>query len=152
MANSQAIRVETAGREDWPRVQQLLREASLTPEGIGDDVDVLFVARGGGEAVGAAAVELHGQQALLRSVVVEPALRSAGVGERLVRESIVWATRAGATELWLLTIDAERYFERFGFRIIDRAAVAGPVLQSAEFTSLCPATAIAMKLDLERSN
>jgi amino-acid N-acetyltransferase len=52
------------------------------------------------------------------------------------------------TEVYLLTLDAQGYFESFGFAVIDRERVPAEVAASREFDSICPATATAMVLQL----
>ena len=102
------------------------------------------VARERGEVVGAAAVEPYGPAGLLRSVVVEPALRGTGIGGTLVDSSEMLARDLGIDELYLLTETAETWFERRGYRAIERDVVPEPVRGSIEFTTACSTTAVAM--------
>ena len=52
--------------------------------------------------------------------------------------------RAGSDDLYLLTDIAETWFERRGYRTIERDAVPEPVRGSIEFTTACSTTAVAM--------
>ena len=54
----------------------------------------------------------------------------------------------GVREVYLLTTTAEKYFPRYGFEVIERAAVPAEVHESSEFASVCPASAVAMRLKL----
>jgi N-acetylglutamate synthase-like GNAT family acetyltransferase len=82
--------------------------------------------------------------ALLRSVVVAPDARGTGLGQRLLK-ALECAARAGeAAQLVLLTLTAVSFFERQGYRVIDRRSVPDDVQATAEFKSLCPASAICM--------
>ena len=65
-------------------------------------------------------------------------------GGRLVAERLSSAARGGAADAYLLTTTAEAFFARLAFTTIARDAVPAGVRGSAEFTSLCPASATAM--------
>ncbi|NNE45605.1 MAG: GNAT family N-acetyltransferase [Rhodothermales bacterium] len=146
------VTIEKAQRSDVARVNELLSAASLPVDGIEDVFDTLLVAKRGNVLVGAAAIEIHGSQALLRSVVVASSEQSDGVGARLVRDAVESAASLGISEVVLLTTDASDYFKRFGFEAVSRESISGPVIESREFTTLCPSTATAMRLLLSGSH
>jgi amino-acid N-acetyltransferase len=54
-------------------------------------------------------------------------------------------------QLVLLTQTAQSFFERLGYGVIDRALSPEAVRTSAEFRSLCPASAVCMTKTLELS-
>ena len=54
----------------------------------------------------------------------------------------------GVTRVFLLTTTAATFFPRFGFREVARADVDAAVRDSVEFTTACPASAVAMRADL----
>ena len=85
---------------------------------------------------------------LLRSLAVDPGVRDAGIGRRLVSELEARASRRGIEELWLLTIDADRYFSKLGYRVQERHAAPEVIRQTAEFSRLCPDDALLMKKKL----
>jgi amino-acid N-acetyltransferase len=66
------------------------------------------------------------------------------LGRRLVERTIARAREQGIRRLFLLTTTAADYFPRLGFARIDRADVPAEVAATVEFTSACPASAIAM--------
>ncbi|HEV2228567.1 MAG TPA: hypothetical protein VGR86_06375, partial [Steroidobacteraceae bacterium] len=90
------------------------------------------------------ALEPFGSAALVRSVVVAGDRRSAGLGRAIVQEleKVARASRSGT--LILLTQGATEFFAQPGYRIIERIGVPQDVRQSAEFRSLCPASATCM--------
>ena len=58
------------------------------------------------------------------------------------------ALSAGTEMLVLLTQAAAPFFARLGYSVVDRAYVPEEVNASAEFRSLCPASAICMAKSL----
>ncbi|MCS6937617.1 MAG: arsenic resistance N-acetyltransferase ArsN2 [Roseiflexaceae bacterium] len=119
-------------------------------DGLTDHLDGALVARHGPTLIGCAAVECYDDAGLLRSVAVDAAHRGRGVGAALVRAAVELTRRRGVRTLYLLTMSAADYFARFGFRTVSREEVAPAVQRSAEFNGVCPATAIVMKLDLQK--
>lgn len=140
-----------ANESEFTAVVALLERSRLTDAGLADHRDSLVVARTEGRVVGCAALELYGEQALLRSVAVDDAMRGRGLGERLTHAALDRARRQGVRVIYLLTETAAQFFPRFGFEVVDRASVRGDVTQSVEFTSACPSTATVMALDFTRS-
>jgi N-acetylglutamate synthase-like GNAT family acetyltransferase len=112
---------------------------------LGDAAAVSFwVAELAGEVVGAIGLERYGDTGLLRSLVVAPSVRSRGIGAHLVDTLEREARALGIARLVLLTETAPAFFERRGYVVIERDAAPPPVRESAEFRSLCPATAVCM--------
>ncbi len=88
--------------------------------------------------VGFAGLELHGHDALLRSVVTLPPMRGRGIGTSIVRQVEAEAAIAKCGAIWLLTRGAEPFFERLGYRRCDRSEAPDAIRATAEFSSLCP--------------
>ena len=130
---------------DFDRIARLLSDHALPVDGLREHLATTVVARDGEAIVGSAALEVYEDGALLRSVAVAPGLQHGGLGRVLVDAAIDLARTRGIPALYLLTTTAERYFPRFGFERIDRAAVPSGVQRSVEFTSACPASAIVMR-------
>ncbi len=145
-----AVAVRPAKPADLEPVRTLLQESKLPLDGVPSDLAHFLVAERAGTVVGAIGLEPYGDAALLRSAVVLPSLRGTGVGERLVRALIDDARTLGARELVLLTTTAERWFPRFGFERIERAAVPASLHASEEFRGACPDSAIVMRMPLAR--
>ena len=97
---------------------------------------------------GVIGLELHGSEALLRSLAVTADARSSGCGGALIAELEAFARSKGVNELYLLTETAESYFASRGYRSVERGSVADSIRQTREFSSLCPADAAVMKKSL----
>jgi len=95
--------------------------------------------------VGLIGLEVFGTTGLLRSLVVAKNARASGLGSKLVGALEAAAETAGIGELWLLTVDAGRFFERLGYRSVDRSRVPEAIRGSREFSELCPAAASVMR-------
>lgn len=112
-------------------------------------MDGFFVAAADGRLVGVAGLEIHGRDGVLRSVAVDPVVRGAGLGGRLTAAVLEAAQKAALRRVYLLTTTAEDYFPRHGFRRIARQDASPEMQESVEFREACPASAVAMVLDLE---
>ena len=142
------LRIEPAAASDLPNILKLLSECELPQDGFKEHMDAAIVGRDGQAVIGSAALELYGSSALLRSVAVSPSNRSCGLGKRLVSAALELARQKGVVRVYLLTMTAPDYFPKFGFHPIERTRFPSEVQQSVEFTSACPASAVAMELSL----
>lgn len=98
-----------------------------------------------GQLAGAVALEgTEPSSRLLRSLVIAPAHQRRGLGPELVARVERDARAEGVERLVLLTESAQSLFDRLGYEIIERAAAPEPLRQSAEFRTLCPASAVCM--------
>ena len=137
--------IEAATAGDLQQVHALLGRHHLPLAGVDDHLATMIVARDGARVVGTAALELYADGALLRSVAVDPSQQGRRLGHELTETALRLAEAHGAAAVFLLTTTAERFFPRFGFEPIPRAAVPASVQASIEFTSACPASAIVMR-------
>ena len=81
---------------------------------------------------------------LLRSVAVDSSHRGCGIGEALVRWALHAAQSRRVRDGYLLTETAADFFPRFGFHQTPREQVPAAILQSIEYSSLCPTSATSM--------
>ena len=141
--------IRRAAPSDVHAIESLLRASDLPTEGIREIVDArpsdFIVAVHGDDVVGVAGLEVCCDDALLRSVAVDAQWRSSGIGRTLVQSLVGDAESRGIHALFLLTMSAEHYFPRFQFERIDRADVPAAIANTAEFKSVCPSTAVAMR-------
>jgi amino-acid N-acetyltransferase len=89
-------------------------------------------------------LEIYGETALLRSLVVSAAARSQGLGSALLLHAEAYAAAHQVSSIYLLTTTAEPYFERRGYRCLDRARAPFAIQSTCEFASLCPASSAFM--------
>jgi len=137
------LRAATAA--DAREIKELLGRSGLVTSDLDSARPQFVVARlSGKETIGIGALERFGPVALLRSVAVEPQWQGSGVGRLIVEELERRARAAGIGELVLLTLTARNFFAHLGYRTKPRNQVPSPVLDSAEFRCLCPASAICM--------
>lgn len=139
-----ALTARTAKEADDTAIRDLLERSGLPTSDLSTARLEFVLAINAGQIVGIGALERFGGAALLRSVAVEPQWRSSGVGRLLIDELERSARSAGVSEIILLTLTAADFFRRLGYGTKDRARIPAAVLDSAEFRSLCPASAICM--------
>jgi len=138
--------IEPASQRDYGDVVALLETATLPAEDLEPDsmADFLAARNEAGELIGAICAERFGRTALLRSLVVAPGFRSRGVGGQLLDELEGRCRASGITDLFLLTTSARAFFTGRNYWAIERDAVPAALRATAEFTRLCPDTAVCM--------
>jgi amino-acid N-acetyltransferase len=147
------MRLTPVSDEDRSVARTLLEEGKLPVDILTSEAGELWIARDG-EAQAVGGFEFYGEDALLRSVVVDPAHRNSGIGSRLVGALLQEAARRGVRRTWLLTETAEAFFRKKGFIRVERAAISNArLLASAEFTHVCSKTAVCMlkRMDQEKA-
>jgi arsenate reductase len=140
-----AIAIRAAEANERATVEALLLAAGLPILGVDEHFASFVVAKDGGRLLGAAGLELHGEDALLRSVVVAAEAKGTGLGSALTRRMLEDARERGVRAVYLLTTTAETFFPRFGFERVTRAEVPRRVQESREFREACPASAVVMR-------
>lgn len=145
--NDLKIRAATAG--DLDVVQRLLEAAALPLDGVTDFFPGNYaVGERADGIIAAIGVERYGSHGLLRSAVVSEAARGTGIGSQLAADRLRWSRAQGLGDVYLLTTTAAPFFERLGFRPVDRSAVPAEVAAAPEFATICPSSAVVMRHDL----
>jgi amino-acid N-acetyltransferase len=139
-----------AKSQDATRIRALLEDSALPTSDLESSRPQFVVACDGERIVGVGALQSFGSVALLRSVAVDREVRSRGLGRGIVRELERVARSTGVAQLVLLTQTARDFFEHRGYGVIGREAVPDAIQGSAEFRTLCPASAVCMFKRLER--
>ncbi|MFD2427078.1 arsenic resistance N-acetyltransferase ArsN2 [Sphingobium scionense] len=91
--------------------------------------------------IGYGGIEGDGPDRLLRSLVVKPERRGAGLGAAILGAIEQAATDNGVAALYLLTTTAEPFFRRHGYKTAERANAPAAIARSTEFRTLCLASA-----------
>ncbi|MDX1370498.1 arsenic resistance N-acetyltransferase ArsN2 [Pseudomonas sp.] len=131
-------------------VKALLAAAALPTEDLRAEHFEHFIACGPEDSPDAVVgLELYGEVALLRSLVVAAAARDKGYGSSLVAQAEAYAGQRGVQEIYLLTTTAEAFFRQLGYASCTRADAPAAIRQTAEFSSLCPANSAFMRKRIE---
>jgi amino-acid N-acetyltransferase len=93
---------------------------------------------------GLVGLELFGDAALLRSLVVPADRRGRGSGSELLAHAERYATERGVRRIYLLTTSAESFFAQRGYTRAARDSAPEAIRASREFSGLCPASAAFM--------
>ncbi|MEO5960838.1 MAG: arsenic resistance N-acetyltransferase ArsN2 [Opitutaceae bacterium] len=140
--------IASAKPADAAGIAALLHEAGLPHADFARHLSHFLVARDeAGALVGAVGAEVYAPEALLRSLVVAPEKRGAGLGHELVQRLEIAAAGWGVERWWLLTTTAERFFAARGFRVVPRAEAPATIAATEEFRGLCPSMAVCMTRD-----
>jgi protein-tyrosine-phosphatase/N-acetylglutamate synthase-like GNAT family acetyltransferase len=134
---------------EQPAIEALVATSGLPSSVVAEHFPSAYVvARRSGNVVGVAALEVHGDAALLRTVAIEPSERGRGTGLALVAERLATAWAGHIGRVFLLTTTAPEFFRRFGFETIDRTSAPAALQASPEFAALCPSTATCMAVSI----
>lgn len=125
-------------------IRALLVDSGLPVADLDASAIDFIVAADGDDILGVVGVEPFDDAGLLRSLAVRGAMRGTGAGVALVRAAESHARSLGLTRLVLLTQTAAPFFSRHGYDAIERRAAPSSVQSSAEFRSICPASATCM--------
>ena len=151
MSPSEEIKYSRATPGDLQAVRTLLRSCDLPIEDLTPEhLEHFVLCHDGQRLVGSGGLEVVSEEAaLLRSLAVAPEDRARGLGRELWSRARDLARALAVRRLYLLTTTAESFFRKWGFRRVIRDAAPEGIRATVEFSSLCPATAVVMVLDIE---
>ena len=141
------VQIRPSRADDLEFANALLTQAGLPV----DDLEagkLAFTAECDEAIQGVIGIESFGDAALLRSLVIAEPARGKGVGQLLVSALEVASAETGVAEMWLLTIDADGWFSRLGYKVRDRAGAPASIRETREFSGLCPDDAVLMSKKL----
>lgn len=123
-----------------------LAAAGLPIDDVGEpDITYYRLVDDKGSVLGHSGIETASDDAvLLRSMVIMPAFRSQGYGRHLTEMTL--ARIPTSYEVYLATTSAASFFERVGFRVVERDQVPQTILSTRQLSGICPASATIMKL------
>jgi N-acetylglutamate synthase-like GNAT family acetyltransferase len=93
---------------------------------------------------GFAGIEVHGTDALLRSLVTLPPVRHRGVGGAMVAKMETEARARGADAIYLIAGEDTAFFARLGYASCDRERVPAAIAATEPFAKSRDAYATAM--------
>jgi amino-acid N-acetyltransferase len=139
------ISVDIAAGPTRSGAASLLKSAGLPTSDLdGAQLQHFFFIGTASVPIGLVGLELCGDHALLRSLVVAPSARAGGAGTALVGHAETHARSQGARDVYLLTTTAEDFFARRGYVRIGREAAPEPIRSTREFADICPASSAFM--------
>lgn len=130
--------------EDFEEIRGLLRSANLPFEDVENGIGQFILVRRNKELAGCVGLQICGNDALLRSLVVSEKEQNRGLGTALVQEILEYASRLNLANIYLLTDTAENFFKNRGFNNADRSDAPDAIRETSEFSSICPSSAIFM--------
>jgi len=138
-----------AQRADMPAVRKVLESVELDEPARDEQFPSFYVLSNETGLVGTVALEVHGDDAILRALAVHSDFRGAGYGWMLADMAISQARWRGVRRIYLLTETASDFFAaKFGFRVVDRSTLSRSVAGSETFTAPRGTNLVAMRLDL----
>ncbi len=141
--NSPALKIAVSETERQEAIN-LLQQHGLPVSDIDDD-KLLYLLMDGEKIIGTAGLEIFEDCALLRSVSVIKEEQGKGYGKVINSAIEKYVNESGINCLYLLTCTAKGFFEKQGYCVINREESPEALKQTAEFTSLCPVSAVVMK-------
>ena len=123
----------------------LLESSDLPTDDIEDPSITLVGAFEDETLVGVVGLQVCGANGLLRSLAVTPTRRNAAIARSLCERVFELAAARSMNSLWLLTTTAKDYFARHTFEVVPREQAPDSIRATAQFASLCPASAHVMR-------
>jgi UDP-N-acetylmuramate: L-alanyl-gamma-D-glutamyl-meso-diaminopimelate ligase len=135
---------------DMPDVRKLLARTGLGGEPARDEqFPSFYVLTNERGMVGTVALDVHGDDAILRALAVDEENRGAGYGWMLADMAVSQARWRGVRRIYLLTETASDFFAaKFGFRVVDRSTLSKQIAASETFTAPKGTGLVSMRLDL----
>lgn len=139
------MNIEAATAADLPGICRLLGLAGLPSDDLTErSLKHFLVLRDEGVLIAAIGLEAYDDAALLRSLVVAESARGRGYGAQLTAAAEALANNLGIASIYLLTTSADKFFLARGYRVVRRHEAPECIQATAQFSALCPSTAIVM--------
>lgn len=134
--------------EDLPEIATLLAGNNLPISDILPGKQHFIVAEIDHKIIGCVGFEGYDKSGLLRSLVVSQDYRNLNIAHILIEKILLLGKEQGIQEFYLLTTTAGSFFEKLGWKNINRFQVSEEIKSTAEFSSLCPSVASCMSFTL----
>lgn len=139
--------MQQAQKTNIPQIKFLLEENGLPIADIETNID-FYIGIENNHIVVTGGLEPAGEDVIMRSIAVAENFKGKGFGAKMTRYLIGIAKKNKSNTVFLLTMTAENYFPKFGFIAVKRESAPEPIKNSSEFTTVCPDSAILMKLEI----
>lgn len=143
------VRYRLATPPDRGAIAALLETEGLPTADLEAGGVVMMVAESEQRCIGCIGIQPLSRRGIIRSLAVTPERRGAGIGRALVSRAEALASCGGLDNLYLLTEGARDFWVNAGYTIVPRAEAPPEIRDSAQFRSLCPATAACLRRDLQ---
>lgn len=142
--------IRPAKRSEAVEIAELLQRSKLVREEISDkSCSSFFTLRNERGLAGCVALEVLGDDGILRALAIDTESRGVGYGWMLADMAVSHARYRGVKRIYLLTATASDFFAtKLGFRIIDPSTVSSQVSASAAFAQSSETGVVAMRLDV----
>lgn len=142
-----------SSRPDFDAARALLESAGLPVEDLTPaHCEHFFHLGNTREPTALVGIELSGDVALLRSLVVTASARGSGTGSRLLRHAEAYAKQRGVSRIYLLTTTAAGFFAKRGYLLAERSQAPDEIRSTREFSGICPASSTFMVKHLRPSD
>jgi amino-acid N-acetyltransferase len=149
------MKITFASVEDEKKIKKILSAVGLHHQDIAPShLQHFLVLRDDPDSTltGVVGLEINHNMALLRSLAVIEPHRNKGLATQLLREIEQYAISQQVDTLYLLTLTAEHFFAKQGYRKTDRKSAPPAIQATTEFNNLCPVTAVCMKKHIAADN
>jgi len=141
--------LEICSRPSLDATARLLQAAGLPTEDLTPaHCEHFFFAGPSRAPTGLVGLEIYGDVALLRSLVVAADRRGSGEGTALLEHAEAHARALGVRTVYLLTNTAEAFFTKHGYARASRDTAPAAIRATREFAGICPASSAFMARQL----
>jgi len=142
------MKIRQATDADLVRIKGLLKDNNLPFSDCGEHIDNFILKEDKNNIIGIGGIEVYGCNGLIRSIVVSKNQRGKGVAKDIFKTIKEKSFDLGVTGLYLLTEDANEYFDKLGFRAVERTEAPESIMNTKQFKELCPSSAVVMYLEI----
>jgi len=133
-------------KRDFEYIVALLNQSNLPTIDLKiSNMQDFYVAIVDGDIVGVGGIDMQDNMAFVRSFAVKSEYQGQGVAHKIYNTIEDEAKRSGISQFYLLSETATQYFEKFGFKIIQRDTAPQWVQQSTQFSGICPQSTALMQ-------
>ncbi|MBX2840259.1 MAG: GNAT family N-acetyltransferase [Flammeovirgaceae bacterium] len=141
------MKIELLSKLELGNIKALLTENKLPVMDISNHIS-FFGIKNESQLIGVVGLEVYSKAALLRSLVVADNSKGKGLGKSLCDYVLYSLKEKGVNHVYLLTTTAKHFFINLGFVETERNVVPEEILNTTEFTSICPSSAICLSKEI----